>query len=64
LLYKGYDYEQGKNGKAEFNGLIYFDPSGKDIYSSTNPYLKQDKVLNQLTKDFAKGTAISKKIDR
>lgn len=51
LLYNGYAYEQAKKGQSEYNGPIYFDSKGRDIYNSKNPYLESDQALKQLAED-------------
>jgi hypothetical protein len=38
---------------------IYFDPKGKDIFNSTNPYILENPALNQLAQDLSKGSELS-----
>ena len=64
LLYKGHEYENNKRGNAEYNGPIYFDPQGKDIFSSMNRHLEGDEVLKQLAEDMSKGTGLSEELDQ
>ena len=59
LLYNGFEYEKKKQGKSDYNGPIYFDPQGKDIYSSINSYLLKDTAMTQLAEDMTKGVGIS-----
>ena len=39
ILYNGYQYEQQQRVKAPYQGPIYFDPHGKDVFSSANSNL-------------------------
>lgn len=37
LIFKGAEYQQKQKNKNLFDGPIYFDSQGRDIYSSQNP---------------------------
>lgn len=58
-MYNGAQYEDYQRNNTSYNGPIYFDKEGKDIYSSTNPHINADPTLNQLTKDLSKGMDLS-----
>jgi hypothetical protein len=40
IMYKGHEIEASKKKKNEFNGPIYFDTNGKDVYESRNIFLE------------------------
>lgn len=59
ILYKGHELQTKKKGQNDYNGLIYFDKEGKDVYNSRNPYLDSDEALKLLGDDISKGQGIS-----
>jgi hypothetical protein len=59
LLYNGAAYENYQKNNTSYNGPIYFDPQGRDIYSTTNPHITSNPALNEFTKDMSKGLKLS-----
>jgi hypothetical protein len=55
LLYNGAAYEEYQKKNSSFEGPLYFDKQGRDLYSSTNPYIGADPLLAQLSKDLSQG---------
>jgi hypothetical protein len=59
LLYNGPAYEDYQRRNTSFEGPIYFDPKGRDIYSTVNPHVASDPSFAQLGEDLSKGLALS-----
>ena len=52
-----------KRGKSDYQGPIYFDNKGRDVYSSKNTHLENDEGLKQLSNDLSEGTTTSSKFE-
>lgn len=59
IIYNGPEYEARQKKTTLFDGPIYFDKTGKDIYNSVNTYVLENEPLKQLSQDLAKGTTLS-----
>lgn len=51
LLYNGAAYEEYQKRNTSFEGPLYFDSQGRDLYSSANPNVAADPALKQLSQD-------------
>ena len=59
LLHKGAAYEEYQRKNTSFEGPLYFDTQGRDIYSSQNPHITADPAFKQLGQDLSKGLTLS-----
>lgn len=55
MLYNGAAYEDYQRKNSSYEGPLYFDKQGRDIYSSTNPHIAADPLLAQLSNDLSQG---------